>query len=317
MKVLLVCDRPSWAYDSIARALVKHNVDGSLALDIFHLKGCEHELRKLARKFDAVFVLGWQLLGDLHDGRVEERLPFLDPESTLTGIHSHHAWDGRRTTPDRSVAPPVALLEFLARYRGVNAVSRRLHEVFSGAGLGKVVYTPNGVDVELFRPLSEPGATPSLRVGFSGSKKHDWRKGVSELIQPAAAGLAGVELRLAMPGEGYVPLEEMPRFYDEIDVYVCASSSEGFSLSVLEASACGRPVVSTRVGGSEELIEDGSNGFLVERSIDAIRAKLEHLAADREAVRRMGGANREAVELSWSWGSRAPAWLDFIRSSLA
>jgi glycosyltransferase involved in cell wall biosynthesis len=316
-RVLLVCDRPSWSYDAIARALVKHNHDRRLQLDVFHLKGREDALKREARHYDLVFVLGWQLLADLEDGHFGERLPFLDPDKTLTGIHSHHAWDDRRTTPDRSVSPPPCLVDFLGRYRGVNAVSRRLYELFSAAGVENIGYTPNGVDVELFRPVSEPGRTPSLRVGFSGSKKHDWRKGVSEFIEPAAAGLTGVELRLAMPGEGYVPLDEMPRFYNEIDVYACASSSEGFSLSVLEASACGRPVVSTRVGGSEDLIEDGLNGFLVDRTVEAIRSKLAYFLGDPEALRRMGAANRKEVEQSWSWESRAPAWLDFIRTALA
>jgi glycosyltransferase involved in cell wall biosynthesis len=314
MRVLLVCDRPRWAYDAIARALVKHNVDSELDLDVFHLKGHEEELRAAADDYEGFFVLGWQLLGDLHR-RLRPRLRFLDPGRTLTGIHSHHAFDGRMTQPDRSVRPPRRLVRNLARYRGVNAVSSRLATLFCDAGLN-VAYTPNGVDTELFRPVEEVGRGETLRVGFSGSRKHDWRKGVTELIEPAAA-IPGVELRLAMPAEGtYVPQDEMPGFYGSIDVYVCASSSEGFSLSVLEAAACGRPIVSTRVGGSEELIEDGVNGFLVDRDVEAIRGKLELLRDDRELARSMGIAARRTVEERWSWDLRAGDWLDFIRTRL-
>ena len=315
MKVLLVCDRANWAYDAIARALVKHNPDRDLELDVLHLKGDTDRLRAVWRDYDGTFVLGWQLLGQL-GWRVKQLLDFLEPNSTITGIHSHHSFDGRRTQPDHGVPPPRKLVRFLARYRGVNAVSRRLAELFRDAGLEKVAYTPNGVDIELFRPRREVGTDETLRVGFSGSKKHDWRKGISEVIEPAA-GLPGVELRLAMPAEGsYVPLEEMPAFYNELDVYVCASSSEGFSLSVLEAAASGRPIVSTRVGGSEDLIEDGVNGFLVDRDVAAIREKLELLAANRDLARAMGAANRRIVEERWSWQARTPAWTTFIRRSL-
>jgi glycosyltransferase involved in cell wall biosynthesis len=315
MKVLLLCDRPSWAYDSIARSLVRHNHDPSLELDVFHLKRREDELRKRARRYDSVFALGWQLLGTLEGGAVRETLSFLRPARTLTGIHSHHAFDDGRTLPDRDVPPPPALIEFLRRYRRVNAVSRRLARLFSAAGLSDVSYTPNGVDTDLFRPLRPISGTPPLRVGFSGSRKHDWRKGVSEFITPAAS-LDGVELHVAMPAEGkHVPQDRMPAFYNQIDVYVCASSSEGFSLSLLEAAATGRPLVSTRVGGSEELIEEGVNGFFVDRTVEAIREKLLLLRDDRELARRMGEASRRIVEERWSWTLRAPAWLRFIRES--
>jgi glycosyltransferase involved in cell wall biosynthesis len=303
-----------WAYEAIARALVKHNSDAELELEIFHLKGREDELKARAGAYDGIFMLGWQLLGDL-DRRLRPRLGFLDRERTLTGIHSHHSFDDRMTQPDRAVPPPRRLVRNLARYRGVNAVSRRLTDLFREAGLD-VVYTPNGVDTELFRPTGEIAGEDTLRVGFSGSKKHDWRKGVSEFIEPAAA-IDGVELRVAMPVEGtYVPLDEMPGFYNTLDAYVCASSSEGFSLSVLEAAASGRPVISTRVGGSEDLIEDGVNGFLVDRDVEAIREKLELLRDDRELARTMGAAARRIVEERWSWELRSEAWLDFIRDRL-
>ena len=263
-----------------------------------------------------MFVMGWQLFGPLVDGHVDLSLKSLDRGRTLTGLHSHHSFDGRATQPDRSVAPPEGLVRFLAGYAGVNAVSRRLAELFGDAGLD-VAYTPNGVDTELFAPAAEIAAGGPLRVGYSGSLKHDWRKGISEFIRPASA-LDGVELRVAMPAEGsYVSLEEMPGFYNQLDAYVCASSSEGFSLSVLEAAASGRPIISTRVGGSEDLIEDGVNGFLVDRDVDAIAEKIALLRDDRELARRMGEASRRIVEERWSWRLRAPAWLEFMRSHLA
>lgn len=317
MKVLLVCDRPSWAYDSIAQSLVKHNVDERIKLDVFHLKGREGKLRRRHRRYDAVFALGWQLLGQLSDGRIARELTFLDSGRTLTGIHSHHAFDGRATTPESSPPPPRALVDFLARQQGVNAVSWRLADLFRGSGLTDVAYTPNGVDEQLFTPRLEIGTEQMLRVGFSGSQKHDWRKGVTELIRPAA-GIPGVSLHLAMPADGnYVSLERMPDFYNTLDVYVCASTSEGFSLSVLEAAASGRPVISTRVGGCEDLIEDGVNGFLVDRNVEAIRAKLALLRDDRELTRRMGAANRRIIEERWTWRHCAPAWLEFIRNRSA
>jgi len=107
----------------------------------------------------------------------------------------------------------------------------------------------------------------------------------------------------------------MPGFYNGIDVYLCASSSEGFSLSVLEAAACGRPIISTNVGGCEELIRNGENGFLVERDVDAIVEKLLFFKGHRDALRSMGEAARDIIETDWGWEQRAPGWINFIRSA--
>lgn len=327
-RILIVCDRPNWAYDAIAKALIRYNRDPSLDFDVAYIKGGDVPLETIYDDYDVVFVMGWQLLAELRQGKlaqllpfldakIVERLSFLDPNRTLTGIHSHHAWDDQQTQPDNNVLPPQNLIKFLQRYRGVNAVSRRLYDLFRQAGLTNVVYTPNGVDIELFKPEAEINLDGPLRVGFSGNKKHDWRKGITEFIEPAC-NLPGIELKLAMPQEGHhVPLEEMPQFYNEIDVYLCASSSEGFSLSVLEASACGRPVVSTRVGGSEDLIIEGVNGFLVDRDVQAIREKIKYFLDNRDKVREMGVASRKVVEEKWSWERRAPAWIEFIRSHLS
>ncbi len=327
-RILLVCDRPSWAYDAIAQALIKHNSDPDLCFDTAFVKAGDVPIKEIYEEYDAVFVLGWQLMGEIQhrklarffpgipQQKIGNQLPYLSFANTLTGIHSHHAWDDRQTQPDLDFPPPEPLVNFLKKFQGVNVVSRRLHRIFDQAGLD-VDYTPNGVDIELFRPIVPLRNGGPLRVGFSGNKKHDWRKGISEYIEPASH-LPGVELKLAMPQDGqYVPLSGMPRFYNEIDVYICASSSEGFSLSVLEAAACGRPIISTRVGGSEDLIEDGVNGFLVDRDVDAIKARVAYYLENRQKVLEMGMANRAIVEERWSWEKRAPAWIEFIKARMA
>jgi glycosyltransferase involved in cell wall biosynthesis len=74
--------------------------------------------------------------------------------------------------------------------------------------------------------------------------------------QAKSAGLAG---RLHFPG--FVDNPEV--LYNNLDVYVSSSSSEGFSISCVEALASGVPVVATRSGGPEEIISDGVNGLLV------------------------------------------------------
>ena len=128
-------------------------------------------------------------------------------------------------------------------------MSRRLFRIFEKAGLDNLTLTENGVDTELFKP-TEPINTDRRRplaIGFSGSagiQKHDDLKGLSAFILPLA-DLANVDIRvLGERGPNQVPRDGMPELYNGIDLYLCASTSEGFSQSVLEASACGRGVLS-------------------------------------------------------------------------
>ena len=315
MHVLLVCDRRNWAYDSIAQSLIRYNNNRGLTLEVAYIKESPQILLDAAERSDKVFVLGWQLLQTRGRFGFVKLSPLFDRRKVITGIHSHHAWDHRKTQPDDMVLPPRKLVRFLNRLRGVNVVSKRLFDLFDSRGLDRLIYTPNGVDARQFTPINPLCRQDELVVGYSGSLKHDWRKGITEFIEPACRK-AGVRLKKAMLADGhYVPHSKMASFYNEIDVYLCASSSEGFSLSVLEAAACGRPVISTRVGGCVDLIQDGENGFLVDRDVDVIAAKLKQLKDQPVKVRSMGEAIRTTIENHWTWEQRAQDWIKFIQSS--
>jgi colanic acid/amylovoran biosynthesis glycosyltransferase len=82
----------------------------------------------------------------------------------------------------------------------------------------------------------------------------------------------------------------------ESDVFLHSSVSEGISNAVLEAMACGLPVVVTDAGGMREAVRDGIDGFVVPvRDVDAMAEALLKLARDPELRRRMGAAARQRV----------------------
>lgn len=322
MKVLLICDRRNWAYDAIAKCLCKYNQNSSLQLDIFYIKEAEKELKKTCKKYDYLFFLGWQNLFIAKKSFFtkktvyKKRYSWVPLDKTLTGIHSHHSWDNRETQPDKDVPPPEALVAMLKKCRAVNVVSKKLHRIFLNSGLSQLVYTQNGVDHEIFFSKEPIGKNDVLRVGYSGSLKHDWRKGITQYIEKACEK-AGAQLVKAIPdGVNYVPLDEMPAFYNKIDLYLCASSSEGFSLSVLEASGCGRPVISTRVGGCEDLILDGKNGFLVDRDANDMADKIKYFDENRDELQKSGDFMRRHIEENYTWEISAKFWLEFIESSI-
>ena len=96
--------------------------------------------------------------------------------------------------------------------------------------------------------------------------------------------------------------DEIPRWMAAADLLVLPSLSEGRPNVVLEAQACGLPVVATRVGGTPELINDGETGLLVD-SGDArsLALAIARLLADGDLRSALGRAGREqAQRLTWT-----------------
>ena len=278
MRICIVIDKWGWAYDRIAQALIKFNKSEHQ----FEVLAAKTDAKKINRsKADRFLVMGYQCW---------EKVDFLPKGRTFVGVHGHHQWDGHKTTPEVDVAPPAELHEFLSSFKGVNVVSEKLHGLFPYA-----TYTPNGVDCDTFRCEVLPCQREELVVGTAFNPKHDWRKGVEEFVRPACKRV-GATLSLAPRDR---PLREMPAWYNSIDVYVCASSSEGLSLAVLEAMACGRAIVST-------IDNEIDCQTVVPRNVDAIAGAISTSIDVHGEF-----AETEAKE-RWSWEKRSKAWMDFL-----
>ncbi len=107
---------------------------------------------------------------------------------------------------------------------------------------------------------------------------------------------------------GGVSDRELPALYNLASVYVGASRRaerlgvEGFGIALVEASACGRPVVAGNSGGIPDAVRDGETGFLVPPEEPAAFADaICRLLADPAAAQRMGQNGRRAVETYFNW----------------
>ena len=105
---------------------------------------------------------------------------------------------------------------------------------------------------------------------------------------------AGIAERLRFLGE--LPIEEVPRWYQRILIYVFASRNEGFGLTLLEAMAAGTALIAARAGAAEAVVDDGESGVLVPPGdVDALVAALEPFMRDPECAAEMGRRAREQV----------------------
>lgn len=125
--------------------------------------------------------------------------------------------------------------------------------------------------------------------------------GDGELLAPLRFSVAdlGLEAKVKLPGA--VRPDEVLDQLRRADVFVLPSHNEGVSNAALEAMACALPVVSTRVGGMPEAIDDGVEGLLVRpRDIQGLADALERLAGDGALRAAMGTAARARIESEFS-----------------
>lgn len=89
---------------------------------------------------------------------------------------------------------------------------------------------------------------------------------------------------------------DIPRFLEMFDMFVLPSLWEGLPVSVLEAMAAARPVVATGVSGTQEVVEEGVTGYLVEpRNVQQLEDRLAALISNADLRKRMGEAGRLRV----------------------
>lgn len=183
---------------------------------------------------------------------------------------------------------------------------------------------PDGVDLGLFRPINldrfaELPGRP-LRVGWVGHS--GWAetiedfKGVNTILKPAIAELqeAGmpVELHLADRKERFVPHHLMPDYYAEIDVLVCTSKCEGTPNPVLEAMACGVPIITTDVGIVREALGNRQHKFILAKRDKAhLKKAIVSLLENPKILRDLSSENLERVK-NWDWSIMARKFIGYF-----
>jgi glycosyltransferase involved in cell wall biosynthesis len=101
---------------------------------------------------------------------------------------------------------------------------------------------------------------------------------------------------------GWVARDRIADHYRRADVFVTATTWEGMPNTVLEAMACGLPIVGTQASGLRDLVRDDINGYLVPiKDADALAEALARLVDNGYERRRMGRESRKLAEREFAW----------------
>lgn len=257
--------------------------------------------------------------------------------STAPNIGTFHAFGDY--SPAYAISRPI-LRRFYDRLDGRIAVSPSAFEYVSQYFGGEFEIIPNGVNYGFFTRETPPvewmsdGRPSCLFVGrFEEPRKGlRWLLQALPLIEPYFPDLRLVVAGSGDPEEfaewlplrdysrhgrviyrsagsaleveftGFVPADDLPRYYQSCDVYIAPSTGgESFGVVLLEAMAAGTPIVASRIPGYANVLTHGREGFLSDpKSPPAIAAGIIRLLSDTNLRGQMGEAGkRTAKQYDW------------------
>lgn len=212
---------------------------------------------------------------------------------------------------DYYISPDPTYKESFKKYHSVHGICKTLCSELEKFH-DRVYYTPYGVDIDLFKPT--PNKKRGLKVGFAGNPDgYRAIKGYYDYIIPACSSIPNIEL---VPATGGLSHEQMPAYYNSIDVLICMSSQEGGPLPVLEAMSCEVPVISTNVGFVPEVVEDQENGLIINRSIYDLKKNLSLFVSDPDRFYYFGKTARQSILDGWTWEHVSKYWYKFFQENL-
>lgn len=247
---------------------------------------------------------------------------------------------GRGT--DLNVIPQYRMARRMIQWAAGNAagivtVCEALKTQLVGLGVPaqRVRVLRNGVDLDRFRPVDRRAVREKLR--FTGTtllsvgnllplKGHDLVIRALQLLPECSLVIAGqghehmhlvelarnLDVAHRVTFAGVLSQEDLRQYYGAADVLVLASSREGWANVLLEALACGTPVIATNVGGTSEVIQSSAAGLLLEqRTPEAVAHAVKALLGCYPSR----GVTRRYAE-QFSWRATTEGQLELFRTVL-
>jgi len=246
--------------------------------------------------------------------------------STMTGLGFVFTSDRPKPRLIRALVTPFLRLVLSLQRHDMIFQNRDDRDVFIRE---KIVAEPrahlipgSGVDTELFYPVPEPDGI--VTAAFVGRMLRP--KGVLDIVEAARVlRQRGARVRLLLVGtpdplnpesltesdllgwqaEGLLEWsgfrDDIAALWGQAHIALLPSYREGFPKSLLEAAACGRPMIASDVPGCRDIVRPGSTGLLVPlKDGVALADAIQTLAGDSDLRRRMGATARALVETEFS-----------------
>lgn len=260
-----------------------------------------YTLRKIRKSFPAKIIL------EHTSTHLENQCDALMEEQKRTGIKVSLLCPGfvRKELEEYREADYIMLTSTLSKQTFLD----------KGFSQDKLICIPSGVDIEIFNPVAKNDRTfRIISVGIS------IRKGTHYLLQ-AIDELSLKDLEVWLIGRidndikpflkkysgnfrylGGIPQKELYRYYSQGSISVLFSLEDGFGWALLEAMACGLPVICSGSVGAKDVVRENTDGFIVPtRDVGALKEKILYFYKNPHICQEMGRQARENVTHNFTW----------------
>src|ERR1700730_9220158 len=281
----------------------------------------------LRYKADIITVINWNFSSIVYQGYLIKRLTNM-PLVGIPLLHTEEEWSGSALRGEMLAKCDVILANTdhekrfiearVPRYRGVHVVGpgvdpqsfsdRDGAQVRRRYGIGDVPVVgyvgrmqPSKGVVTLIAAMRSVWASDSrVRLLLAGRRFPPGTQQDGE-FQQALAGLASGERARVIHVDRFDD-KEKPSIFDAMDVFAMPSIAESFGIAYLEAWMCRKPVIGSRIGSTQCVVEDGVDGVLVDPDDPReLAAAILALIANRERAQRMGQEGYEKTLSGFTW----------------
>ena len=333
-KIAIIVDAEGWAYYNNAIQIKKeleeyYDID-VIPMDIF--EGNVVKMFLLGTDYDLLYFMwraqiSWlysefskKYIQDLGYCFEEFLQKFVKNEKVLTGVYDHLFLNKEEERTE-------FILENVKDYI---VSSKKLKNIYDTLYEKKPSFSiADGVDLQLFRMANKQkydkiDDNKTIKIGWTGNSKFtdesdDDLKGLRCIINPTITELQQegykIELVIADRNIKLIPHEEMPDYYNNIDIYVCASRTEGTPNTILEAMACGVPVISTDVGIVSEVFGKEQKKYIIEKTKEALKEKMIDLINNKQKLKILSDENLRQIQY-WSWEKQSKLYKEFFDKNL-
>jgi len=182
----------------------------------------------------------------------------------------------------------------------------------------RTFYVPNGVDEHVFYPRTELVID---KVKFGHVAKNSLLKGHKFIKELESRGQTFIKHYNTLATA--IPYTDMPRIYNSFDVLLIASKEDGTPNPALEAAACGRPIISNKIGNMPEFIIDirsdikNGNGILLDDlCLQSYLDVIQFLISNVDLVKTAGLNARRTIENAWTWSAMAENYRQLFYAAL-
>lgn len=283
-KILIVADQKGWIFERHANE-IKSRLSYIYNIDIAF---CREDIKKKENMYHCIYVM--------------DPMPISYPnkDKTIMGLRCEWLYKNHPEGPIGLYKKgfPSYGVSIEDRCSILHVVNQSQMKVFKDIVMDKpLLLVQHGVNTDLFKTKIENKS--KFTIGISGRARSNGKKGFEEI--KAICLKNNWEYRTAEYTRP-LTLQQMPEFYNAIDVYVCFSETEGLNNSSLEAGACGCAIVSTRCGAAEEIINK-DNGILINRNKEELENALKVMADPNLLIKYKQEYNKTITD-KWSWNNK-------------